>query len=280
MKKYLIILMILLITVMNFANLKIAVSIVPEKYFVERIAGEKAEVFELIPPGYSAANYAPTTRQLIEFADSDLYFSIGVPTEEANILPRIAQNAPDVKIIDLAGYVDSKYAPRYFTPEKRDPHIWLSPKRMIAATDKIAEELSRIDEANTEFYHDNAEALKDNLYTLDKELNGILQNLQYRGFFIYHPAFGYFGDDYDLKMYALEKDGKEATPKRLAEMIDTARDKGIKVIFYQTEIDSSQVETFAGEIGGKALQVNPLAYDYIDNLKKVGDTFKDVLSDE
>jgi len=280
MRKILIITMILLVSVLSFANLKIAVSIVPEKYFVERIAGENAEVFELVPPGYSAANYAPTTRQLIEFSEADLYFSIGVPTEKANILPRIAQNAPDVEVIDLAEYVNSKYEPRYFTVEKRDPHIWLSPKRMIAATDKIAEELSRIDGENAAFYHDNAEALKDDLYALDSELKGILKNLKNRGFFIYHPAFGYFGDDYGLKMYALEKDGKEATPKRLAEMIDTAKKKGIKVIFYQTEIDSSQVKTFAEEIGGKALQINPLAYDYINNLKKVGDTFKDVLSNE
>ena len=34
-------------------------------------------------------------------------------------------------------------------------------------------------------------------------------------------------------------------------------------------MDSKQSRVFADEIGGKAVQVTPLAPDYIDNIKKI-----------
>ncbi|MPN61082.1 hypothetical protein SDC9_208816 [bioreactor metagenome] len=70
-------------------------------------------------------------------------------------------------------------------------------------------------------------------------------------------------------MYALEEEGKEATIEHLQDMIDLAKEENIKVVFYQEEIDSSQSESFAEEIGGKTTQLAPLAADYIGNLKKM-----------
>jgi zinc transport system substrate-binding protein len=78
-------------------------------------------------------------------------------------------------------------------------------------------------------------------------------------------------------MYALEEDGKEATAQHLQEMIDLAKAENIKVIFYQDEIDSSQSEAFAEEIGGKTVQLAPLAANYIENLKSMADTMAEAM---
>jgi len=86
---------------------------------------------------------------------------------------------------------------------------------------------------------------------------------------VFHPAFGYFASDYELEMYSLEEEGKEATAKRLEELIDLARRENIKAIFYQSEVDASQSKAFAEEIGGKAIMLEPLAEDYIKNLEKM-----------
>ena len=48
--------------------------------------------------------------------------------------------------------------------------------------------------------------------------------------------------------------------------------KGIKVIFYQEEIDSSQSQTFADEIEGVAVKLEPLSADYTDNLLNMAKT--------
>ena len=111
----------------------------------------------------------------------------------------------------------------------------------------------------------------------DKEISETLKNVDSKKFIVYHPAFGYFADDYGLEMYALEEEGKEATVGRLEDMIDLAKEENIKVIFYQEEIDSSQAEAFAQEIGGVTEQLAPLSADYINNLNKIADTFAETL---
>jgi zinc transport system substrate-binding protein len=58
-------------------------------------------------------------------------------------------------------------------------------------------------------------------------------------------------------MYALEEEGKEATVSHLEEMIDLAKEEQIKVIFYQAEIDSSQSQAFAEELGGETMELSP-----------------------
>lgn len=251
----------------------VAVTIVPEQTFAEAVCGDLAEVITMVPSGSSPENYEPTPAEMEKFSKASLYFAIGVPTEEANILPSVG----DVKVVSLQDEVSSVYPDRTFESGERDPHIWLSPKRAKVMVETIANEMGKIDEANKETYTKNAEAYLKQLDEVDKEISAALEGVQSKKFIVYHPAFGYLADDYGLEMYALEKDGKEATAQNLEEMIDLAKTENIKVIFYQEEIDSSQSEAFAEEIGGKTIQLAPLSADYIENLKKMADTMAEAM---
>lgn len=251
----------------------IAVTIVPEKTFVEAVCGDLAEVITMVPPGSSPENYEPTPQEIEKFSKASVYFTIGVPTEEANILP----NAGDVKIIALQDKAAKVYPDRTFESGERDPHIWLSPKRAKVMVAAIAEEMGNFDKANKETYKQNADRYIEQLDKLDKDIAASLEGVKNRKFIVYHPAFGYIAEDYNLQMYALEEEGKESTIQHLKEMIDLANKENIKVIFYQEEIDSSQSEAFAEEIGGKTMQLEPLAADYIDNLKKMAQTMAEVM---
>ncbi|MEA5039146.1 MAG: zinc ABC transporter substrate-binding protein [Clostridiaceae bacterium] len=251
----------------------VAVTIVPEQTFVEAVCGDKAEVITLVPPGNSPENYEPTPEQMEKFSDASLYFTIGVPTEEANILP----SAGDVKVVALQDEAAAVYPARTFESGETDPHSWLSPKRVKTMVEAIARELRAIDPDNGDVYDQNAKAYMDQLDDLDEYIRTALSGVQNRKIIVYHPAFGYFADDYDLTMYALEEEGKEATPQHLQDMIDLAKAENIKVIFYQEEIDSSQSAAFAEELGGKTMQLSPLAANYIDNLKSMADLMAEVM---
>jgi zinc transport system substrate-binding protein len=251
----------------------IAVTIVPEQTFVEAVCGDLAEVVVLVPPGNSPENYEPTPMVIEKFSKASLYFSIGVSTEEANILPK----ATDIKTIALQDEVALIYDDRTFESNERDPHIWLSPKRVKVMIEVISREMGKLDVANKETYEKNAKAYIEQLDELDKEIKESLDGVQNKKIIVYHPAFGYLADDYSLEMYALEEEGKESTVMHLQEMIDLAKKENIKAIFYQEEIDSSQSKAFAEEIGGKTVQLSPLAADYIDNLKKMAETISEVM---
>ena len=251
----------------------VAVTIVPEKTFVEAVCGDLAEVIAMVPPGNSPENYEPTAEEMEKFSDASLYFSIGVPTEEANILP----NVGDIKVISLQDEVAAVYPERTFESGERDPHIWLSPKRVKVMIETIANEMSALDPEHEATYTENAEAYIKQLDELDGQISAALEGVQSKKFIVYHPAFGYLADDYGLEMYALEDEGKEATAQHLQEMIDLANAENIKVIFYQDEIDSSQSEAFAEEIGGKTIQLAPLAANYIENLQNMADTMAEAM---
>jgi zinc transport system substrate-binding protein len=251
----------------------IAVSIVPEETFVKAVCGDLADIVTLIPPGSSPENYEPTVQEMEKFSDAALYFSIGVPTEEANILPK----AGNIKVISLKDEVAAVYKDRTFETGERDPHIWLSPKRVKVMIDVIAREMSKLDPDHKETYEKNATGYKAQLDEVDQKIKDALKGVKSKKFIVYHPAFGYIADDYGLKMYALEEEGKEAAPRHLQDMVDLAKKENIKVIFYQEEIDSSQSKSFAEEIGGKTIQLAPLAANYIENLKNMADMMAEAM---
>ncbi len=92
---------------------------------------------------------------------------------------------------------------------------------------------------------------------------------------MYHPAFGYFADDYGLEMIAIEINGKKATAKDLEKVVDLVKEKDIAFILYQEEFDSHQAKLIASEIDGVAVMVSPLDGDYLNNLKEIAEKLKE-----
>ncbi|NLW25613.1 MAG: zinc ABC transporter solute-binding protein [Clostridia bacterium] len=256
----------------------IAVSIVPQETFVQAVGGELVDTVVLIPPGNNPENYAPSPQTLVKLSEATLYFSLGVPAEKANILPKIPEINETLKVIDLAAIVGEIYPHRKFAPNSIDPHIWLSPKRVVVMIETIAQELAQIDPENKAVYEENAQKYIEKLTTLDEDIKSLLADVPNKTFIIYHPSLGYFADDYGLVMIAIEEEGKEATIESIQKIIDVAKEKNIKVVFYQAEHDSKQAKTIAEELNGKTVLLDPLAPNYLENMYKIAETFADILS--
>lgn len=271
-------------------KITVAVSIIPQETFVKAVTGDLVNVITLIPPGNSPANYQPTPKQMVDLSKAKIYLTIGVSTEEANILPNINDFNNEVKIVSLSNKVGEVYPPLYFEGNEhesknkgghnnsgQDPHIWLSPKRVKVMIEIIRDKLIEIDSSNKDIYSRNANAYLDKLEKLHNYIDDSISGLENKAFIIYHPSFGYFAEDYGLQMISIEEDGKESTVKKIGEVIDFAKDNNIKAVFYQQEFDSKQAETVAKEIGGTAIKVAPLAANYIENLEYIAEEFKKIL---
>lgn len=280
MKKSAIIILSFLILMLSFSGCEaieskkdtskktVAVSITPQSTFVTKVCGDKFKVVTIIPAGASPETYEPSPAKMKEISDAEIYFSIGIPAEENSILPVINEGTETVA---LHTKVREVYPDRT-EDGGRDPHIWLSPKRVIVMITYIADTFKEIDPKNAEFYETNANEYIKELKNLDSYINTALADSKNRKFIAFHPTFGYFAEDYSLSMYALEEHGKEATAKRLAEMTDLAKKENIKVIFYQAEASKKQALTFAEEIGGEAVMLEPLSLDYLENIKSMTDS--------
>ncbi|MBP3360968.1 MAG: zinc ABC transporter substrate-binding protein [Clostridia bacterium] len=240
---------------------KIAVSIPPQADFIKNICGDSVEIITVIPAGYSPETYEPAPRDIEKLNEADIYFTIGVPAEQSNILP----NVKELEVYDLAEKCAETY-PELTLGEERDPHIWLSARRAALMTKLITERLSELCPEMSQTFSAGSSSYTEKITSASAEASEILSSAKNKDFIVFHPAFGYFADEYGLIMTALEEEGKEATASRLAQLADMAETKGITAIFYQQETDGHQARAFAEEIGGKAVPLSPLAEDYTENL--------------
>lgn len=254
---------------------------------IETIVGDDYDVLAIVPPGASPVNYEPSPLEMEYLSNAELYFTIQVPTELSNILPKIEQFNPDINLIEVDEIIAETYPFREFESDhedhddhgNHDPHIWLSPKRMIIAIEIITNQLIEYNPERADYYEENGEQYIAELHSLDRYINEKAAQLSVKSFIIYHPSYGYFADDYGFEMIAVEEDGKEETAKGIASIVDYAVKHEIKVIFHQAEVDSQQAKTIASEIGGVTKMLTPLSEDYINSMKEVIDTLYETLKD-
>jgi zinc transport system substrate-binding protein len=272
-------------------HIAVTVSILPQEYFVQRIAGDRARVNVMIPPGHSPATYEPTPRQMRELSASSLYFRIGhIPFEKA-WLENIASANPAMKIVDTSVGVELIDTRKPLEGEDHDhdeaeadhvhtgidPHIWLSPKAVKIQAGHIRDALAAHDPAYAETYNANYRAFAADIDTLHKEIAAGFAGLGGRRFMVFHPAWGYFGRDYGLVQLPVEVGGKTPSPRVLKQVIDTAKKENIKVIFVQKQFDTHSAEAVAADINGKVIQLDPLAPDWLGNMKKIAAALKEAL---
>lgn len=255
------------------APLQVFVSILPQKDFVERVAGRRAEVSVLVGPGQSPATYEPTPRQMARLASARIYFRIGVPFETA-WLERIRAANPGLAIVDTAAGIPRR--PVEVAPGGppvagglEDPHVWTDPARVKVMARAIRDALTRLDPMSAEEYARNEAGFEADLDALDAEIRSLLSAAAGRTFLVFHPSWGYFADAYGLRQIPVESEGKEPGPRSLASVIERARALGIRVVFVQEQFSRRTAEVIARQIGGRVVAVDPLAEDFQANLRRV-----------
>ncbi|HEY66831.1 MAG TPA: zinc ABC transporter solute-binding protein, partial [Thermoflexia bacterium] len=244
-------------------KVRVVVSILPQAYFVERIGGDRVEVTVMVPPGASPATYEPTAGQMRDLSQADVYVRIRVPFEEA-WMDKIAAANPGMLIVDSSAGIERIGG--------KDPHIWLSPRLVKVQAENIYQGLIEVDPEHAGFYAQNKEQFVADLDALDAEIAETLAGAKGKKFMVFHPAWSYFARDYGLEQIPVEVEGKEPSAAELAELIETAKTNDIEVIFVSPQFSTRSAETIARQIGGKVVFVDPLARDWMNNLRSVART--------
>lgn len=268
-------------------KVQVAVSVPPQAYFVDRIGGERVDVQVMIPPGTSPHAFEPTPQQMVAFSRARLYVRVGHPDFpfEKKHLDGLLRRHPEIEAIDMAEGVRLLRAAE---PEGHggdhghgdtDPHVWLCPEAVALSAPRVAMALARLDPAHAELYEANLAAFLADLAALDEELRASFAGLEQRRFMVQHPAWGYLAAHYGLEQIAIESGGKEPGPAALVALIERARQEGVRVVFVQQGIADRTARTLAREVGAEVAVVDPLAYDWIENLRSVGAAFRKALED-
>lgn len=261
----------------------LTVTIEPQRYFLEQIVGDKFRINTLVPPGSSPETYEPTPSAMIDLGNSKAYFKVGFLGYENVWTAKLANNNPNVKIVDCSEGIELVYDGHgHFHPHgdddrgsAADPHVWSSPKNAIRFSQNMLDALVELDSGNAGFYRDNFEKLARKISETDSVVTALLRNISSRSFIVYHPALGYFARDYNLEQHSIEFEGKSPSPAQMKELIDWAKAENITVVYIQQDFDVKNTEVIAKEIGAQSYIINPLSYEWDKELIRVAQILAD-----
>ena len=258
----------------------IFVSILPLKYFADKIVGDAYKVEVTVPPGAGPETYSPTPKQMMLLSESQAYFSIGYLGFEQVWLENFKESNPELQVFVTSKRIDLIKDEHHEGDHEHlqgvDPHIWSSPLTARLIAENIYNGMIQIDPGNGDTYRKNYNALLAEIASVDSTVTKILVKAPSRKFIIFHPALGYFARDYGLEQLSIEFEGKVPSPKHLQEIIDASKSGNVKIVLIQKEFDKRNAEIIAKETGCKMLQIDPLNYNWpeqmIDIARKLSDT--------
>lgn len=262
----------------------VVVTLLPQAEFVEKVGGDKVDVTVMVPPGAEPHFYAPTPSQMVALSRAAMYAKVGSGVEfELDWMDNLVAQNEDILVVDCSEGVSlinmtSEHEHDEDVHEEEadeqngmDPHIWMSPMNAEIMVKNICDGLIKVDPDNKTYYEVNRDAYLQELTELDRNIRESLSGLTNRRFMVYHPSYGYFAAEYGLTMIAVEDEGKEPTSAGIKNLIDQAEEYNIKVIFVSPQFSQQSAEVIASEIGGEVISVDPLARDYITNMRTLLD---------
>jgi zinc transport system substrate-binding protein len=253
----------------------------PLACLAQRIGGSHVHVRVLVEPGQDPHIFQPSPRQVLALSKAKLLFKSGMPFE-SRLVEKVTQHNPHLIVVDATEGIHE----RPMTEEEDDdhqhagapdPHVWLAPPLLKVMAGNVAAALARADPAHAGAYQENLAGVTAELDALHARIARVLAPYRGQSFYVFHPAFGYFGDTYGLKQEAVENEGRPPTPRQLRALIHKARSENVKIIFLQPRFDARSAQAVADVLGGAVVPLDPLAWDVVKNLQDVAGKIEQAL---
>lgn len=276
----------------------VSVTIEPQRYFAEKIAGDKFKINCVVPAGQSPETYDPTPQQMIGVGRSAAYLRIGPIGFEQAWMQSIKDNNPSLRIFDLSegmelvsepaveeGHDEGEESDNDHAAHAHvhaggiDPHIWNSISGAKTMAQNTRDAFIALDKENEAYYRENYNRLAAEIDSTGRTIQDLLGPLTHRTFIIYHPALTYFARENGLTQLCIEMDGKEPSPAQLKKLVETARRQDARVVFIQQEFDQKNAELIAKETGCRLVRINPLDADWKKEMIHIAKSLADGQTD-
>lgn len=264
-------------------KLSVVTTIYPVYDFACNVAGDKAEIINLVPAGVEPHDFELSTgdMQLLEQADVFIYNGADMEHFVDKTLAAISND--DLIIVECAKDVQLLQATHSHGDEEElheeeaeadledahtheedevqlDPHTWLSISNAIIETEAIKNALVKADAENADYYETNFETYKEKLLALQEKYETELTDVKRDTIVVAHEAFGYLCQEYGLQQEGIEGLTADSEPDsaRMKEIIDFCKDNEIRFIFFEELVSPKVAETVASEVGAQTLVLNPI----------------------
>lgn len=243
---------------------RVVASIFPVGDLVAFLAGDAVAVEVLLPPRASPDTWEATPGQIRTLAGAEGYVVVGAGLDqwvagmvEARAGTRVLRLTDGLELL----HPDHDHPGGHEGEEGGDPHIWLDP--LLVRDDvvpRLAHWLGGIAPDAAGAIQERADALRDSLTALDREVETTLAPAPRRGFVATHGAWGYFARRYGLEPLGslYERPGHEPSARGVAGLVQAARAVGLTVVLAEPQMAATAGRALAEEMDGTVLTVDPL----------------------
>lgn len=240
-------------------QLSIAASTYPLAFVVEQLQESESSLTLITPPGAEPHEFEPTPNQIASALGADLFLYNGGgldPWAERLTPDRDTSNQATLMALSLIDPLEGSEDEGHGD----DPHFWLDPQRMQRLSVAVAKSLVAIDPAHQAEYQQRAQAFASALSALDREYRQGLAACELHDIIVAHDAFRYLGDRYGLTVHALAglSPEDERPVSNLVEIAALAKQKQIRAVFVEGEQQGQAAESFAADLRGSVLVLNPI----------------------
>jgi zinc transport system substrate-binding protein len=257
-------------------QLTVVTTLFPLYDFTKNIAGDKASVTLLLPPGVEAHSFEPKAGDMLRVNRADIFIFTGKPMEPwADSLLKGMDNK-GLLVVDTSKGItllegEDEHNDRSHSPGdkhskeshdhhgKIDPHIWLDLVNAQKMVSTIVEALVAKDPLNKDYYTTNSDTFITKLADLDSRYKETFLTCR-KSIFIHggHFAFNYLAKRYNLHYISAYQGSPDAepTPKRLITLKKKMQENNIQYVYYEELIAPRVAEVLAKETGATLLKLH------------------------
>jgi zinc transport system substrate-binding protein len=247
------------LTAADAPKLRVLTTFLPLYCLAANVAGDLAEVSNLLPPGEEPHDYQLSPGDLRKISESDIIFESGLGVEswlQKALRPVGRAPLPVLKASDaLKGRLIS-------TNGTVNPHFWLDPQLAALVLKHIANVLGDQDAAHRDRYILNANAATERFARIDEELAGQLKTFQQKKFVTYHDAFPYFSRRYGLQVIGVVEAAPDVppSPRQLARLNALIRSEHVVAMFSDRAAPSRLASQICRDLQIKRLELSSLEF--------------------
>lgn len=286
-------------------KLKVVTSFMPLYCFASQVAGDDAEVQNLLPGNVGPHEYQPTRSDHDKLRAADIFLINGLKLEDWVLPMTKGRHGPKpLKVVEVSRGLESELiydipglslnGPGNRTqPAERgpdpNPHIWLDPRLAIRMVTNVLEAFRAADPVHAAHYERNAAVCVERLRALDRDYSERLAGVAATPIVTSHDAFAYLARRYSLNVLGVIEVIPDVGPslKYQGQLRQLIQSRGVKAIFGEPRAPGKTASQLAADTGVRlasldtletadARGLRPSAYEDAmrDNLKTLVENLK------
>lgn len=254
-------------------KLNIVTSFLPVQSHTLAIAGDHANVKQLLAKDTGPHDFQLTPADVKKLSDADLLIINGAGIEEwlGELIKKsgnknlvVVDTSNGIKLVESPEEIEighsHSHAHDHDHGDGANPHIWLDPVIAKKQAANIVAALKKADPSNASAYAQNGKVYEAKLSALDSDYRSTLAPLPNKNLVTFHDAFPYLAARYKLNYVGAisEFPEKDPAPKQLAALVDKIRSLKVGVLFAENGYAPGLLKKIAGETGAKVSELDTL----------------------